>query len=213
MTSPLILKDRDRELLAALVQKVRLLSQKQIAEHWWQGETPNARRRLKSLVEAGLLKRLTVSARTLPPITAPLVTWQLSEVEPDFGPIAFQLQSRWARRAVRPTTTYIASEKASQLFGGRARGELKHPLQATHDLGVAAVWLALAELAPKWANAWQGEDLHAVSRRGEKLPDAFIVNSAQETVCVIEFGGAYDTARLLAFHRDCEVRAIPYQIW
>lgn len=209
----MVLKPRDRDLLLALVQKVRLFSQKQIAEHWWTGEIANARRRMKVLSRVGLVQRITVPARTLPPIEAPLVTWQYDHAAPDFGQVAYQLQSRWKRRAVRPTTAYIATERAAQLYGGRTRGELKHPMQATHDLGVAAVWLCLHHQAPAWADAWRGEDQLAHTRRGEKLPDAFIVNGAGETVWVIEFGGAYDAARVEEFHLDCAAREIPYQIW
>ena len=109
----MVLKPRDRDLLLALVQKVRLFSQKQIAEHWWTGEIANARRRMKVLSRAGLVQRITVPARTLPPIEAPLVTWQYDQAMPDFGQVAYQLQARWKRRAVRPTTAYMATERAA----------------------------------------------------------------------------------------------------
>ena len=46
--------NRDREILQALVQKVRLFSQRQIADHWWDGELANARRRLKRLAHREL---------------------------------------------------------------------------------------------------------------------------------------------------------------
>jgi hypothetical protein len=93
------------------------------------------------------------------------------------------------------------------------RGELKHPTQATHDLGVAAVWLRLQEVAPEWATAWRGEDLFAHTRHGEKIPDAFIVDANEQVTWVIEFGGAYDRERLRAFHADCASRRVSYQIW
>jgi hypothetical protein len=108
---------------------------------------------------------------------------------------------------------WIATEKASQIFGGAQRGELKHPLQATHDIGVAAVWLRLREIAPQWAMAWRGEDLLAHTRLGEKLPDAFIVDKNEKVLWVIEFGGSYDARRVKAFHEDCAARDLPYQLW
>jgi hypothetical protein len=80
-------------------------------------------------------------------------------------------------------------------------------------LGVAAVWLRLHAQAPAWAAAWKSEDLLAHTRRGEKLPDAFVVNEAGETTWVIEFGGSYDVHRVQQFHDDCEYRNLPYQIW
>ena len=213
MAETISLTQRDHELLTALVQKVRLFSLRQIASHWWDDEVANTRRRLKSLAKAGLIHAMTVAARTLPPIESPLTVWQPGETPPDMGRLAYQLQSRWQRRPVRTMSASIATGRAAQLLGGKQRGELKHPLQATHDLGVAAIWLNFHAQAPEWAEAWRGEDLLAHTRQGEKLPDGFIVNEAGETVWVIEFGGAYDTARVQEFHEDCARRSLPYQIW
>lgn len=213
MTVSLALTSRDQQLLLALVQKVRLFSLRQIAEHWWQDEVANARRRLRALTASSLVQRVTVAARTLPPIDSPIATWKPGQTVPDFGQVSYQLQSRWRRRAVRSIAAYIATDHAAQLFGGKCRGQLKNPLQATHDLGVAAVWLRLHDEAAEWAEAWRGEDLLAHTRRGQKLPDGFIVNADGETVWVIEFGGSYDPSRVQEFHEDCYDRNLPYQIW
>ena len=107
----------------------------------------------------------------------------------------------------------LATERLAQHYGGRRSGELKHPLQATHDLGVAQIWLQLQATATAWADAWRGEDILAHTRRGEKCPDAFIVNEQQEVFCVIEFGGAYSAQRVREFHEDCVERNLPYQLW
>ena len=53
----------------------------------------------------------------------------------------------------------------------------------------------------------------AHTRRGEKLPDAFIVDSTQQVTGVIEFGGSYDAQRVTEFHEDCVSRSLPYQLW
>ena len=98
-------------------------------------------------------------------------------------------------------------------IGGKSRGQLKHPTQATHDLGVASLWLRLHEQTPAWADAWRGEDLLAHTRLGEKLPDAFLFDAAGEIIWVIEFGGANDAQRVREFHEDCAQRQLPYQIW
>jgi hypothetical protein len=204
---------RDHEILLGLVRKVRLFSQRQIADHWFGGELVNARRRLGRLAQRALLARLNVQARPAPPIDAPLVSWQPQDPAPDFGQIAYRCQQRWRHRPTRPCTVWTATERAAQFFGGVGRGDLKNPLQATHDLGVAAVWLRLTAVAPHWAAAWRSEDLLAHTRRGEKLPDAFIVDEAEQVQWVIEFAGGYDTERVEAFHRDCAARGLPYQLW
>lgn len=213
MSVPLHFTDRDRELLQALSQKVRLFSQRQVANHLWNGELANARRRLKRLEQAGLVAKVTVRARSLPPLEAPLVSWRPDEAAPDFGSIAYRCQQRWKARAVRPTSAWIITETGAQAFGGVGRGDLKHSTQATHDLGVAAVWLRLRQVAPQWAAAWRGEDLMADTRHGEKLPDGFIVDEQGEVAWIIEFAGAYDADRVRAVHQDCVNRRLPYQLW
>lgn len=207
------LTSRDYALLLALVCKVRLFSLRQIAGHWWDGELANTRRRLRALTAAGLVYRINVAARSLPDFSAPIVSWKFGAPTPDFAAAAYQCQNRWRRRAVRLVTAFIATDRTAQLFGGRRRGELKNETQATHDLGVAAVWIKFDDAAPEWADAWRSEDLLAHTRHGEKLPDALIVDDTGKPVWVIEFGGAYDTERIRDFHEDCECRGLPYQIW
>lgn len=193
--------------------KVRLFSQRQLVNQWWPGEVANSRRRLKRLAEQGLIDKTVVLARPTPVLESPLIRWNPGDAAPHFGQVAYQCQQRWQRRPARQCVVWFATEGASQLFGGVARGELKHPLQATHDLGVAAIWLRFHEVAPQWAEAWRGEDLLAHTRRGEKLPDAFIVDGSGQVNCVVEFAGAYDAERVEAFHVDCVSRDLPYQMW
>ncbi len=213
MNGPLHLTQRDRALLQALVQKVRLFSQRQIADHWWNGELANCRRRLGRLADRGLVQRISVLARPIPVLESPLTSWRPGDSAPNFGQVAYRCQERWRHRPARPCTACLATEVASQAFGGAARGELKNPTQATHDLGVAAVWMRMQHVAPQWAAAWRGEDLLAHTRRGEKLPDAFIVTETEQVAWVVEFGGGYDAQRVEAFHEDCAERELPYQLW
>lgn len=205
--------ERDQRILMALVLKVRLFSLRQIATHWWNGEVANARRRLRQLAADHLVSRVTVPVRALPALTKPIVSWEPGQQTPAADAIAYRLKTRLRNRPIRSVTAWVATERSSQLFGGRCRGELKHRTQATHDLGVSAIWLHFDARAPQWADAWQGEDLLAHTRRGEKLPDAFIVDPQGVVVCVIEFGGDYDARRIREFHADCVERELPYQIW
>ncbi|MBL8826765.1 MAG: hypothetical protein JNM18_07240 [Planctomycetaceae bacterium] len=213
MTTTLRLTERDREIVQCLVQKVRLLSQRQLAHHWWEGDLANMRRRMNQLVDQGLVTRITVQARPLPELQQPLASWRVGDAPPDFGQVAFRCQDRWRQRAIRSCACWIATDKAAQVYGGVRRGELKQPTQATHDLGVAAVWLRLRAAAPEWADAWRSEDLLAHTRHDEKLPDAFIVGDGEQPFWVIEFGGGYNAERVAAFHHDCARRGLPYQLW
>ena len=205
--------DRDQEILQALSICVRLFSQTQIADHWFDGDKANTRRRLRQLKEQNLIIGIMVRARTLPDLIKPVITWRPGDGTPDFGKASYTLRGRWTGRSVRTVSTYIAAQRATHMYGGRGCGELKKPGQAGHDLGVSQVWLQMANSSPEWAEAWRGEDVMAHTRRGEKLPDGFVVNSNSEVVCVMEFGGSYDHQRVKAFHEDCCVRDLPYQMW
>lgn len=213
MKSTLRFTDRVYGLLSALTQKVRLLSLAQIAQWQFGGERANARRRLRQLADAGWIEKIAIRARSLPELTKPVVRWEPGEAMPDLPRAANALKGRWSGRVVRSMSAYVATCKTADRIGGYAAGRLKKPLQAGHDLGVAQIWVQLAESAPPLAEAWRGEDVMADTRRHALLPDAFLVNRRQEVVCVVEFGGAYDLDRLTAFHRDCLDRSLTYQIW
>jgi hypothetical protein len=213
MTTALILTERDNELLYALVQKFRLVSLRQSAQHWWNGDISNARRRLRILSQAGLIHRLETQARPIPELHQPTVVWRPGDPAPNFDSASYIFQNRWRSSPIRNCTVFIATEQFSRQLGGRHRGELKHPMQATHDLGVAQIWLHLHRHEPELANAWRSEDLLAHTRRGEKCPDAFIVDQSEKVIAVVEFGGAYHAERIREFHHDCSIRSLPYQIW
>lgn len=206
------LRQRDCELLTGLALKVRLISLRQLACHFWRGEIANARRRARQLIDAGFLASVTVLARPLPIIREPVITWKPGDREPYFGAEAHRLQQRWKNRPARPCSAYVATERCARLFGGKGRGEVKHLTQATHDLGVAEVWLVLRETQPALAEQWRSEDVLAHTRRGEKCPDAFLVQGEQ-TIAVVEFGGAYHSDRLQDFHHDCASRNLPYYLF
>lgn len=215
MKSFVILTARDQALLKALALRVRLFSLRQVAAHWFGGDVSNARRRLRQLEALGLVQSVKVNARPTPRLIAPVIQWHPGDPAPRFGHVAETLTKRWLNRPTRICRAFLATSKTANLFGGKARGELKRPLQATHDLGVAAVWMVLDAHSPERADRWRSEDLlaHTRNKPGDKLPDAFIVNESDNVIEVIEFGGAYDAARVRDFHQDCEHRRTPYELW
>lgn len=213
MSKSIRLTERDDEMLQALSLRVKFFSQRQLSDHWFEGDATNTRRRMNQLQTVGMVERVSLRARSLPPLTQPLIAWQPGQADPDYGSVAHACSSRWRKRHVQSCTAYIATQAASQRYGGRMRGEVKREMQATHDLGVAQIWLQLDLQSPQLADAWCGEDLMAHTRKGQKLPDGFIVDAQGATLCVIEFGGSYDQPRIREFHEDCAQRALPYQLW
>jgi hypothetical protein len=207
---------RDEDIVKTLVLKVRMLSLDQLAEGWWQPTATgkaNARRRLAMFARTGMVRRAHVQARPLPEMSSPIAVWKPGQAGPDFAAIAWRLQSRW-QKPPRRTTVYVATQKAANQFGGRLRGLIKHDLQATHDLGVAQIYLQMLRTNPKDAEQWIGEDVLRLARPRQKIPDAIIAAGPdRSTRVVIEFGGAYDSSRVRHFHRDCAQRKLPYEIW
>jgi hypothetical protein len=222
VTKTVQLTDRDREILIALTHKVRLLSLEQIARTWW-GASPSgiatARKRLtlltgKAAVNSAytnVMRRLRLNAHPELKLSGPIFTWSPGDPAPPFGALAYRLQTRW-KEAVRPTTVYIATEKAARYFGGFG-GKLRRPLQATHDLHVAQIYLHFLTTDPARAAAWVSEERFAPERRHEKLPDAVLHDAHGNITLVIEFGGAYDAKHVERVHRDCVTRSLPYELW
>jgi hypothetical protein len=210
------LEQRDEQILCMLARKVRLITIPQLAASFWTNTNAGqaqVRRRLCRLASAGLVVKRRVLARPLPQLTRSIVTWQPGEPAPAFGPIAWKLQNRW-KCGPRITTIIMASRRTANLFGGRARGRLKHSFQVTHDLGVTAMYLHLLQSQPDQAAQWIGEDLLSPFRRRTMLPDAVLADHpAERPRLALEFGGAYDKRRLVRFHRHCQRQALPYEVW
>lgn len=165
------------------------------------------------LVDAGFLVSQQVIASTLDSLDAATLCWAPGDPTPDAGAVAWKLQSRWKEPA-RVCRCFVATTKAAKHFGGRASGRLKRELQASHDLGVTEMYLQMRHSRPEQARLWIGEDLLAPYRKHEKLPDAVLADSPSATPSlVLEFGGAYNKDRVLAFHHDCESRSLPYELW
>lgn len=202
---------RDILIMRGLSLQVRLLGQRQLAETLWSGDVANARRRLKRLVQAGLLSRIETLAQPLPDLLRPVCSWCPGDARPDTSAVAHRLKSRWRYRALRPTVVYWATEFTKSHFGGRNVKPL--PPQVTHDLGVAAVWLWYHQHHPCFARAWIGEDQLEEDEPGFSIPDAVIVNETQQTQMLIEFGGNYNAQRLVDFHEAAAARNVPYQVW
>lgn len=202
-----------QEILEALTLSVRLLSLRQVARGWCRGHLDNARRLLGPLGRAGWLRRIDVRARILPPPPGPACQWAPGEPTPELGAVAYRLKRRGEGRAVHTIAAFVATRQAARLLGGHRSGTLKNDVQATHDLGLAEVYLHYREHRLELLPSWRGEELYAPERRGEKLPDALLVDSQGRPFRAVEYGGSYDRARLEAFHNDCTSRGLAYEVW
>ena len=171
----------------------------------------NFRRVLRELREHDLIRQLTVLARPVPQIAGPLIRWRPGDDAPDFAAIQYQAEKR-NREAVEPVTVFLGTARLANILGGTCGGPLdQHAV--THDIGVSSVFLHLWKTDEALAHAWQGEDVVAPSRRGQKLPDPILFNPAGEAVMAVEYIGDYPVARIRAFHDDCANRGLPYEMY
>ena len=209
MTAKLRLSARDQLLLRALSLQVRLFSQRQLAEAFWNGDIANTRRRLRRLDQVGLIERKRTLTRPLPEMLAPVTQWQPGEPEPDAGATAFQLQRRWRFQSLRSTVIVVPTQRTIDHFGGRANASIT--AQLSHDLGVAAIWLWFQVHQPNQAQCWRGENW--LDDTGSAKPDAVLLDEQEQPTQWIEFGGDYSAERIAALHDAAAQQRLPYQIW
>jgi hypothetical protein len=210
-----MLTERERDILSALSSRVRMLSFEVVLREWWppsKAAKTNARLRLSELVEAGLLVRERALARPLLPLAEPVFRWKPGEDAPACGELSWAMQKRWTEPA-REIAVYLATRRAAAIFGGKAEGRIKNLSQVTHDIHLAALYLRFRREAPTLAAGWVGEEIFAPTRERQKLPDAMLYDGQGRPRLVVEFGGAYPTERVKAFHEDCAARGLPYELW
>jgi len=201
---------RKRDVMLAITRKVRFFSFDQVDRAWYE-DAREARRTLKMLCDAGLIQKFTVSAHPEIPTTDAVVTWSPGAPPPDFGAVSYVLQTRW-QEPVGPVSVFTATAKAARYFAGYG-GRLKRPLQATHDLHVASIYLEFLKHRPIDAKAWISEDGLGPIKRREKRPDALLQYGDGRPPVVIEFGGSYRRERVLKVHAHCAARGLSYELW
>jgi len=190
------------------------MSFQQLAHAFFDGNEASANRRLGQLVDKGILTENRLLARVLPSPVQPLYVWEPGFPEPAFEHHSRLLKQRWSRLAPRRVTTFMAAERFSRLVGRRAVGRLKHPLQVSHDLGLASVFLFFLHYHPSVALRWVGEDfLAACTMRARGVPDAVIISNGTAPEMAVELGGVYSAKRLYKFHRYCFARELIYEVW
>ena len=208
------LTPRDRALLDALTQRVRALSVGQIARTWFSDTADpvrNAERRLRSLAAGGLVERLVMSARPELVLSRPLLCWAPRQPAPDFGRLAYQLESRWTAPAM-PTRLVVASRAAGAWLGGSG-GRRPRRSEVSHDLTLAGLYLRRLAEWPEIRELWLSEARLRRLGYGDdaRLPDAMI--RERDISTAIEVGGTYSAQKLVTFHEFCAGRELRYELW
>ncbi|MEQ9094958.1 MAG: hypothetical protein RIE32_01695 [Phycisphaerales bacterium] len=178
---------------------------------------------MRALVEAGLLRAITVPSTPVLALEGPVFAWSPGDPAPNFDTVAYALQTRWGDADEQPTRAYAATFKAAASFGGRGRNRYTRLEQATHDLHVTELYIRIRQEEPEIANHWVGEDLIAPElERFEKLADAEI-RDGDQTLLYLEFGGRYGAREVRKKHEFFSGEPLrpggprrtpaPYEIW
>jgi hypothetical protein len=210
--------DRDRFLILSPLMKALFLPEQGLAPWWPDNDSgrQNMQRRLNQLV----WEQLLVRHRTVAQVGAVSLFyhWAPGMPAPDFGARAWELGKRWERVEPKPVTFYGASDRAAKRYGRVFGSSLKSPAQLTHELGLGSAFLKLAHHFPLLASAWIPEVVIArQSEPGEKVFDAYIVDSRSTPAIAIDFAGpsyaASNGARLRELHECAAEKGLPYEIW
>lgn len=205
---------RDRDIVETLAARVRMLSLAQAARGWWNASKrrdEHARARLRLLRRAGLLDEYRVNVHPPLELHGPVFRWGPGEDDPDAEAVAHRLQARWTE-AARPTTVYVASPLAANLFGCDG-GELPDLTHRDHDWLLGEVFVRYLRAEPEAARRWVGEAARPKAGFRIKDPDAFLLDDAGNTLRVVESGGKYDAERVAAFHEHCAENRLTYELW
>jgi hypothetical protein len=206
--------DRGKIVLETLLFKVKLLSLEQIAKTWcYHCKSPrrSARKLMRRLQDLKLVNSYIVLSHPLLELLSPIHLWQPGDKVPDFEAISNQLRARWTL-APKRTTVFISTQRSANLLGG-VPGVLPPIGQETHDINFAQVYLNYLRKDSKKVTRWFGEMFYKKEKKGEKLPDAMILDDNWSPILVIEFGGAYPAGRVEEFFNDCNSKQLPYELW
>lgn len=216
------LSERDTTIVSLLMRCLPILSLGQITNKLFAGDRANALRSLGRLATRGYVARHKCLTRTPPQIERPLIAWCPGQDAPSVHRLAYQLNRRWLTQGTRLRQCYTAGPALNALFGFSIANRPQHPLQISHELGLAETYLTLCgHPGGRWRR-WVGELYYAASQNpaistlmelATQRPDALILSEEGHIETVIEFGGVYNSKRLKKFHRWCQRERLCYEIW
>lgn len=196
----------DFDIVQTLTLRIRLMASTQATQIW-----QTADRRLSKLVAAGLIERHKISVHPRLQPDRPLAAWVPGHPEPPCNFISRSARARWTTATIT-TEVFVASRKASNLFGSDSHG-LPPVEHRDHDLLLADAYAFYREQRPGLASRWIGEDFLPKAGFKIKDPDAFLVDDDGQFRCVIESAGRYSTHQVKSFHDYCVVHNLPYELW
>lgn len=215
----IVLTERDRLIILALLFKVPVLAEFVLALFWPDSDSgrENMRRRLWQLCDEKLLAKYVVQVQAAPAVGL-FYHWSPGMPAPEFGALAWALAKRWDAIEPQRMTLFTATASAAKRYGQVIEHPLRSPSAIAHNIVLGQVYAEFALHHPLLASAWVAEEVIAAARgHGEKVIDACIVDSTSTPALAIEVAGSSYAAsngeRLKEIHTDCASRGLPYEVW
>ncbi len=206
------LSSADLRLLDAAVRRVAQFTC-EFAKQFWGVSVIAARRRLQKLERVGLVEGRNVLVSQPPPVSKPLCIWKPGIATPHSGQVSYLARQRWKTQPVVVNRIYNATDLGRGLLGC---SPIKSPkdIQATHDLGLADLYLHYLRRWPKLtAKCWLNESEYAHLRgRCVKVEDAML-RRGDRTLLMIDYAGAYRPDRVEALLMHAQLHHVPIAIY
>ena len=204
---------RDLDIAETLARRVPLLSILQIAGIWWP-EGPSLRvihRRLRRIVEGGLIARTVANVSLSPMASMPLSCWTPGMPNPDFTALSALTRIRRLGVSV-PNEVFFATKLSANLFGSVA-GRLPELHRREHSVALGQVYRFYRKARPQEARHWIGQDARPMSKYRTLSPDAFIEGDCGRPARIVHRATRWDKHRVGRFHDHCAQSRIPYELW
>jgi len=202
-------------VLRLLAWDLRVATEVRIAEHIGSeyAVEPDAIRSVIRRLRRRQLLGSAVTPAPLPQLDEPIISWSYGRPAPDFEAVAWAAGERVRKTPSSRVRVLWSTAGALRIVGG-VETRLRKPLQLEHDLGVASMYFACCRKTGD--GVWCGEDAYRLSRRptrGQKSPDAVLLDSEGGVTLVLDYLTAYSAPRLRKFHHYWAARRKPYQWW
>src|SRR5262249_48476750 len=113
------------------------------------------------------------------------------------------------RLVMKTVPVFVATAHAAKHTGGIGNGEIRQPLQVSHDLYLTTVYLHQEQ---KVRAAWRGEELLRADGWTGIVPDGFAVVDGMPTAFEV-VGESYTADHIMEFQNHCYREGWGYQIW
>lgn len=201
--------------LRLLAWDLRVATDDQLTRHIG-GDHGLSREQMRAVTKRLRNRRLLSSALlpvALPALHEPIASWAPGDRVPDFEAVAWAAAERVRATPAQRVRVLWATAATLRAVGG-VECRLRKPLQIEHDLGVSSMHFACRDSTN--GDAWCGEDRYRLWRRptrGQKSPDAVLLDAEGSVTLVLDYLTAYTVPRLRRFHHYWSARRKPYQWW